>query len=322
MQMEQIEITGNTMIKTYQPAYLRIKEEITERIHNGEFNTEGRIPAERILSRDLNVSPSTISKAVSLLVQEGLLNRGTTRQGTYVAAETGLKTALMLVYSKGHVYSDLTHELTHTLIEAGYSPSMLDLRTLQLSENRIFRFITSDCDLAVIDLDDHFPLDTLKKLSVRHFVFLNRYGIPILLEGCRILGDYEEGGYQALNFMGEHNCRRIVVLGCKVPGPSSEIFDFYRGITRASNESQFESIQYFNTDEESFMKTIEPLLLERKIDGIISFPDYRVIPVLKMMKQMKIDPDTIKTVGYHNTPWSEAYHFSSFSPTGKKCFLY
>lgn len=63
------------------PKYVQIKNQIKEDIKTGSI--EGKLPGERVLAIDFDVSYMTIRKAVMGLVEEGILHKDTTK-GTFV----------------------------------------------------------------------------------------------------------------------------------------------------------------------------------------------------------------------------------------------
>lgn len=67
------------------PVHVQIEEQLAERIASGELHTGERLPPERDLARDLNVSRMTVRQALSSLASRGLLERGVGR-GTFVAS--------------------------------------------------------------------------------------------------------------------------------------------------------------------------------------------------------------------------------------------
>jgi len=64
------------------PKYIHIKNQIKDRIQNGIY--AGKLPGERVLAKELNVSYMTVRKAVNELVEEGILHKLTTK-GTFVS---------------------------------------------------------------------------------------------------------------------------------------------------------------------------------------------------------------------------------------------
>ena len=74
---------GKTMAK---PRYIEIHNQILSRIEAGEWRSQERLPAERDLALEFNVSRMTLRQAVQTLVDEGILERKV-GSGTYVAEQ-------------------------------------------------------------------------------------------------------------------------------------------------------------------------------------------------------------------------------------------
>lgn len=67
------------------PAYIKIHDAIKKDIDNGVWPIGDRLPSERDLSEHFQVSRMTLRQAVTLLVEEGILERRI-GSGTYVAS--------------------------------------------------------------------------------------------------------------------------------------------------------------------------------------------------------------------------------------------
>jgi GntR family transcriptional regulator, N-acetylglucosamine utilization regulator len=80
-----VQSTGSVMATyLHKPLYLQIQEYIAEQIESGSLKPESRIPSERELSNELGVSRMTVRRALTELVNEGLLER-VHGAGTFVA---------------------------------------------------------------------------------------------------------------------------------------------------------------------------------------------------------------------------------------------
>lgn len=64
------------------PKYIHIKERIKESIKQGMFSD--KLPGERVLAKDFDVSYMTVRKAIKELAEEGILHKFTTK-GTFVS---------------------------------------------------------------------------------------------------------------------------------------------------------------------------------------------------------------------------------------------
>lgn len=67
------------------PVYIQIHNEIRKEIESGKWSVGERIPSERQLSQDFDVSRMTLRQAIQTLVDEGILQRQV-GSGTYVAS--------------------------------------------------------------------------------------------------------------------------------------------------------------------------------------------------------------------------------------------
>ncbi len=77
----------NTVLKDSEvPLYLQVSEWIRENIYKGDLTTGDRVPSENQIMEMLGVSRGTVKKAVTMLVNEGLLVQ-VQGKGTFVKSE-------------------------------------------------------------------------------------------------------------------------------------------------------------------------------------------------------------------------------------------
>ena len=67
------------------PAYIRIHDQIKKEIDEGLWKIGDRLPSERDLAERFKVSRMTLRQAITLLVEEGILERRV-GSGTYIAS--------------------------------------------------------------------------------------------------------------------------------------------------------------------------------------------------------------------------------------------
>ena len=70
----------------HKPIYIHIQEYLAEMISSGELPPDTKLPSERELSRELDISRMTVRRAITELVNEGLLDRRH-GAGTFVARQ-------------------------------------------------------------------------------------------------------------------------------------------------------------------------------------------------------------------------------------------
>ncbi|CDO17920.1 UbiC transcription regulator-associated domain pr otein [Streptococcus gallolyticus] len=92
------------------PAYIRIHDAIKKEIDGGVWEIGQRLPSERDLADDYEVSRMTLRQAITLLVEEGILERRV-GSGTYVASHRvqekmrGTTSFTEIVHSQGKMPS-------------------------------------------------------------------------------------------------------------------------------------------------------------------------------------------------------------------------
>ena len=105
----------------HKPLYLQIQEYLAEQIASGNLKPETRIPSERELSSELGISRMTVRRAITELVNEGLLER-VHGAGTFVARPKVEYAATELVsYSKAMRVRGLS--VARQLLELGEVPA-------------------------------------------------------------------------------------------------------------------------------------------------------------------------------------------------------
>ncbi len=67
------------------PVYLKLKDDINNKIHNGTYKKDTRLPSENALCKEWGISRMTVRRALDELTREGVLYR-TRGSGTFVAA--------------------------------------------------------------------------------------------------------------------------------------------------------------------------------------------------------------------------------------------
>lgn len=113
------------------PVYIQIHNQLRENIENGKWKVGQKIPAERELAADFNVSRMTLRQAIQALVDEGILERRV-GAGTFVANRkvqekmSGVTSFTELMQSSGKRASSKTISYHLTI------PSQTEIEKLKL----------------------------------------------------------------------------------------------------------------------------------------------------------------------------------------------
>jgi len=172
----------------YKPLYVQIQEYLTELIFSGQLPPNAKLPSERELSQELGVSRMTVRRAITELVNEGLLERRH-GSGTYVAKPKLLYDARELIdhaesiRKRGLAYSSQLLEFSQTpaskrlanLMNVGIGHPLYRIIKLHLANRQPVvverAFIPSWCCPELEEFD-------MERVSV-YDVFLERYGVNI-----------------------------------------------------------------------------------------------------------------------------------------------
>ncbi|MFC3581982.1 GntR family transcriptional regulator [Sphingomonas hylomeconis] len=98
------------------PLYLQLQDAIRQRIEDGDLKPRATLPPEREISARLDISRITVRKAISGLVEEGLLVRQQ-GSGTYVASRIDKQYATITSFSEDMAASGRT--VTSEWVERG-----------------------------------------------------------------------------------------------------------------------------------------------------------------------------------------------------------
>jgi GntR family transcriptional regulator len=157
-------------------AYQEVKQKITEDLVRGRFSMGQALPAEKDLSKELDVSIGTLRKAVDELVAEGIVVRRQGR-GTYVA-EHDLK---RLLYYFFHVVKHDVDKKVNPQVELASLNSALASKEeaikLQIKEGSPVWRITNRLSLeGQCVMIDHITLDKNRFQNLTRGDFIYREG--------------------------------------------------------------------------------------------------------------------------------------------------
>lgn len=171
---------GEVMIdvNAHVPKYVKVKKALMESIQAGEFGIGAKIPSLHQLTRKHRVSDTTIKKALSLLVNDGVL-RGEWGKGVYVKAkpvDKAVTSVTFLVWSgnkdMSHPYcADLHHGILTALCERNCKLEFTFLDPLSMSDEEIERQVSTVSTKGVV-------APFIPGLTAKHLMILRHQDIP------------------------------------------------------------------------------------------------------------------------------------------------
>lgn len=290
----------------------------------------GRLPGIRELAMDLNVNFKTVNKAISDLVEKGILERERGRGACIVDHSNTNKTIGILAKASGDLYEKMVSLLSSRLQQMNYTPVVLDI----ISNSSSRKFIRSQLNkmielkpsVLIVEGDYTFPFDVLKRVEnqFKKIIFIHHAETGIDFNADYILSDPWYGAYLATQHLLSLGHERILFIG-----PDWRILEplFFRNTDFCQLQYGYhttlevagllknESYFYYNVHEQDSRKGQEAetrlqLLLEDKDrpTAIISFADFRMKMVYDVARKLKLRvPDDLALIGYYNTKWCDVF---------------
>lgn len=295
--------------------YKEIALELEREILTGKYKEGEKILGERKIAKIYNVSHLTVNKAISNLVEKGLLKR-VYGSGTYVCEikKSIIERTIGFISDidplKHYPFSNSTLE---PFYKKNYYLVLFDINQVKILKENLLKFVNERPKAIIIDGYSIFPFEIIDSFPKdTKIIFINRFEYTKKYRASYILSDYEKGGYISAKKLIENGRRKILILSFEIKdGWTSTLY--YNGCKKAFDKFGIEKEIYIetgNTLEERYYK----ILKEEKINGILSFGDFRVIKILNIINELKLKvPEDIEIIGYYNTPWAVLYNLTSVS---------
>jgi hypothetical protein len=184
--------------------FQRLRERIRQAIDSGEIS--GKLPGERVLARRFKVNAKTLSKALTDLAAEGVLERSI-GLGTFVRGAAAAKAGqrCLVLHDRDDAFAGLTGMLACDDIEVQAHDRLLDLPPSLLAPHKSVIVLTSAVsDATLRDLvvrgKTVVSVERRVKPYVTHAVMIDRAGALVDL-ARRMIRD----GHRALMIVDDHH---------------------------------------------------------------------------------------------------------------------
>lgn len=293
-------------------------------ILNGRF--EGKIQGERELSREYDVNVKTVNKAVSKLVEEGLLIRKK-GLGTFVRSHLqhlSSKIVALIIERSGHVYEEYANSIQRELKALNFIPVTLTFSEFKSSD--LFMKHLNDiqpCAIIVQCNQESLLASAILELrNITPMVFFQNLiietEIPNSYKSVFEI-DHQKGGYLATKYLIEQGHKNILHL---TKYKVAQTVGYEQAMTENGLKDRIQVLHY---DHPSFRRgNIEEISDEvlkifkssNKPTAVFATQDILITGLLRDLKPLKLSvPEELSLVGYYNTPWSKLgqTEFSSMS---------
>lgn len=315
-------------VDKYIPTYEKIKAYIREKIEDGTYKPNERVPSVNELPGMFNTSRNTAVRAIIDLVHEGLLYR-IQGKGTFVNSPTKWKNKKRLEkigivgppWFSGLDIPAISQMNMFNIFKGivdgfNYIPYGMDL-----FPNNIFRFLERD-------VLDFIAIKNLKAIiSVGYFGKdekvsneFKKKGIPLIIISCWKKGipchfvtdDEEKGAYKAIEYLSRLGHKSIGCMTGPLTAPSygPRFRGFLRAVKDLNLDNRKELIVEGIEGQEIFDGTVRLLKLSKRPTAIFATTDTRAFIILQSLREHNIQvPQEVSVVGFddievsaHQTP--------------------
>lgn len=306
----------------FAPKYVRIREDLRDKIQTGIYKPNLRVPTESRLMKQYRVSRITVTNAMKDLVNEGLLVRARSK-GTFVAERKPVarpvKRAAFFLPHSGHIYGETLQRLVGKLQALGYHSSVYDPNSLPpLTE--LESLIRYDCEFLIVQGLATFPFALLDRFvpDPRRLIFLFHFETTLPFDGAgKVLIDYEHAGHIAMKHLLDLGHRRILFFSYRPePEPYRCIHQALAGCRRAFEEQgvPFESaFQRLNWNLDGRAADVDDLVRvlsqPNRPTAVFCLADSHVREVYAAARRLGLAvPGDLAVMGFFNTPWCEIFN--------------
>jgi GntR family transcriptional regulator of arabinose operon len=321
------------------PLYRQIVDSLKQKIDNGEFLPDEKLPTEVDLAGKFNVSRITSKKALEELEKMKLIYR-IQGSGSYVSMEaeetlrdksdnnSGIQgsRAIAIVLPFDISYGRLTDCIkgaTEVLGKKGY---YLTIHSTDRDAEKE-RIILNNLYQNGIDGIIYYPLSDNRNLDVVHRLYMNNYPIVTIdkyfesIPVSNVISDNFKGSYEATAYLISMGHKKIAYISDMNIESASSIRNRYFGYVQALmdnniginyeiirlnlNEAGNRNVHNLNVmdnDEYSELLKITIFdLLAKGVTGIITVNDYVAINIINICRTLEIKvPEQMSVIGFDN----------------------
>lgn len=296
--------------------YYILMEALRKDIINGKIKPGDKIPSENELSSQFSVSRHTVRKAISILVNEGLLE-ATHGLGTFCTERQrknviSKNIAVVTTYISDYIFPRLIQGMDKVLTENGYSIILKNTGNSQKNEAKALEdILTKNIDGVIIEPSKSeiycrhtYLYELFDRLNIPYIFIQGTY--PQMKEKANIIMDDVQGGYLLTKYLIELGHRNIVGI-FKIDDAQGTAR--HKGYIKALNEANVlynpDLVITFHTEDRAKKPAamIEQFVKEqRKIDAIVCYNDQIAMEVIKVLNEHGIQvPEDISVTGYDNS---------------------
>ncbi len=303
------------------PLYIQISNYLRSAIERGLFKADERIPSELELAGRYQVNRLTARKAITTLVEAGLLYR-VHGKGTFVAPHSQRGTiglaqpfiSFVAPFLYDYYQMEIISGLETVLKDSGYRLVVCNSNHDSKEEARLlFEQQQSGSQGVVLFPTDDCNAQTLVSLRQEKFPFVlvDRYLAD--LDCDYVVSDNFGGAYNIVTHLVEHGHRKIAFLSQE--NPCSAVVERFQGYRQALADAKIQQeFTYAKLPElggvykanltKQYIKLLGEYLRQTSVSAIFAQNDMIALEVMRVAKMLKIAvPQQIAVVGFDDMPY-------------------
>ena len=320
-----VSLTANERRKFMSAKYKILAEDLRQLLKNPTFDPSGRLPTEQEIGNTYHVSRQTVRQALSLLAEEGLIEK---RQGsgTYRSASLSLSAsasrtiAVLTPHLHKYSFSELLQDIQALFSDAGFNTRVYSTENYLMRERTILEslLVAPPRGLLICATHSSLPnpnIDLYRKLlsSGTRAVFLGRR-YDALPEIPQICADDYAGGYALASWLIQEQHTR---LGGIFRSDTRSGIDRFSGCIAALRDRHlsfedphffwYDTIRFDRSDSHFDPQLLEPFLSMQTAEctALICQDDELACLAIQTLRGMNIRvPQDVSVVTFERTVFS------------------
>lgn len=302
--------------------YEDISNWLREKITNGTFAINEKIPSENKLAIKFGYSRQTVRQAIASLEADGILTRAQ-GSGTYVSRRAAklqqtatMRIGVITTYLDDYIFPGIIHGIEEVLSDHHYTMSLGITHNRQIDEeNALHQIITNGVDGLIVE-GTKSALPNVNKLFYREII---HRGMPVVFFNSYYKSCHESYVIMDDVHAGEISAEALIRNGhTKIGGifKSDDIQGLkrYEGLQNIMKQQGLcladSSILWYTTEDLPYLfsGTFDEMILSRfsGVTGLLCYNDQIAASLIKLFHRHNIFvPENISVVSFDNSPLAD-----------------
>lgn len=306
----------NQNIQQKELKYIKLMEDLKEKILSGEIQVGDKLPSENELSSQYQISRQTVRKALSILENAGYVyaqhGRGTFCSKPAHHNRNSKNIAVVTTYLSDYIFPRVINGIDTVLTKEGYSIILKNTKNSRSQEARCLE------ELLQKDIDGIIIEPSKSQIYCKHinlYQKLEEYQIPyVFIQGCfskmsdkpQVLMDDCKGGYIITKYLIDTGHKNIVGVfkSDDIQGQNR-----HKGYVLALQEAGIlydpEKIIWFYTEDRKIhpYESIYQMAINKcSMDAVVCYNDQIAMKVIQALNDAGLKvPEDISVTGYDNS---------------------